>query len=72
MEVIDLRDEIPGTRSQPSEDLLPVHLYSNEDERHLQIGTLFDQEMKLTLIDLLTQYKHIFAWTLANMPSINL
>ncbi|KAF7831542.1 uncharacterized protein G2W53_013875 [Senna tora] len=48
-DIIDLRDEIPGTRPEPSEELVPVRIYGNQDPREKGLGSRLQESIKESL-----------------------
>ncbi|XP_077252367.1 uncharacterized protein LOC143891714 [Tasmannia lanceolata] len=69
IELLDLRDEAQGT--QPAEDLVPVPLCENDDEKVVQIGSSLDDGARRNLTQFLQNNADVFAWAPTDMPGIN-
>ncbi|KAK3025881.1 hypothetical protein RJ639_042310 [Escallonia herrerae] len=68
----DLRENTKMQRGKPVEELVSIKVYPREENKTVQIGSNLKEDTKLELVNLLRAYADVFAWTVADMPGIDL
>lgn len=71
IEDMEDRDDDQLRRIGPAEDLEELGIDPNHPERVVHLERMLPEEIKLHLQKLLTTYRDVFAWTHADMPSID-
>ncbi|KAF1879695.1 hypothetical protein Lal_00044314 [Lupinus albus] len=57
---------------QPHEELVElINLGSEEDKKEIRVGTIMDTSERMKLIELLHEYKDVFAWSYEEMPGLD-
>ncbi|XP_077232452.1 uncharacterized protein LOC143869779 [Tasmannia lanceolata] len=69
--VKDLRDETRTMINQPAEDLIPIALYEDDQEKLVSIGSTLSDDSREELVLFLRKNADIFAWAPAGMPEID-
>ncbi|XP_077242335.1 uncharacterized protein LOC143882811 [Tasmannia lanceolata] len=70
IELHDLRDETRTTINQPAEDLVPIPLYEDDQEKLVKIGLTLKDDSREELVRFLRKNADLSAWT-ADMPGID-
>ncbi|XP_077232429.1 uncharacterized protein LOC143869754 [Tasmannia lanceolata] len=71
IELLDLRDETQVTVNEPTEDLVSILLYEDNEEKLVRIGSSLSDSVRQELIQFLRRNADVFTWTPANMPGID-
>ncbi|XP_077222190.1 uncharacterized protein LOC143856034 [Tasmannia lanceolata] len=69
--LLDLRGETHITFNKPSEDLISLLLYNDNEEKLVIIGSSLSDSIREELIQFFRENADIFAWTPADMPGID-
>ena len=57
---------------QPHEELVEViNLGTDEEAKEVRVGPALQDEVKTKLIELLKEYKDVFAWSYQDMPGLD-
>lgn len=58
-------------RGNPTEDLVPMPLSSENPEKVTFVGALLQEPLKGRLVKFLQENNNVFSWTIADMPGID-
>ena len=68
----DLLDHEDERCARPiMEETLMINLGTEEDRRMIQIGSKLSSQERQLLVDLLQEFKDVFAWSYEDMPGID-
>ncbi|VFQ82110.1 unnamed protein product, partial [Cuscuta campestris] len=59
------------TRIEPDANTEEVQMDSSNPERKVKIGADLQEELRTEVVQVLTRYKSLFAWSVADMPGID-
>jgi len=64
--------EQEGKQIQPHDEVVEtINLGTEEDKKEVKIGTFMKGDRREELIDLLSNYKDVFAWSYQDMPGLD-
>lgn len=71
-ELLEMVERSEERKAQPvMKETQPIHLGTADEPQEVSVGTTLTLEERTSLIDLLKEYKDVFAWSYDDMPGLS-
>lgn len=72
-ELLEMVERSEERKAQPvMKETQPIHLGTADEPQEVSVGTTLTLEERTSLIDLLKEYKDVFAWSYDDMPGLSI